>query len=86
MFSCSATGSCEHGSEGGVGRRALTLWAVAGLGVTALHSGGSGVGAALVHMVQVPVLVRADHLALTRAGAAAHGALWTESLNSERSC
>lgn len=35
----------------------LTLRAVAGLGVAALHCGGFRVGVALVHRVQVPLLV-----------------------------
>lgn len=53
----------------------LTLWAVAGLGVAALHCGGFGVGEAVFSRVQVPVLVRADHLSVSRAGATARGAL-----------
>lgn len=49
----------------------LTLWSVAGLSVAALHCGGHGVAAALLHGVQVPLSVRADHLPISRAGSAA---------------
>lgn len=34
-----------------------TLGSVAGLGVAVLHCGGFGMGTALVHRVQVPLLV-----------------------------
>jgi len=53
----------------------LTLWTVAGLGVAALHRGWFRVGVALVHRVQVPLLVWADHLALSGARGTALGAL-----------
>lgn len=52
-----------------------TLRAVAGLPVAALHRGGAGLRATLVHGVEVPLLVGADHLALPGAGAAALGTL-----------
>lgn len=35
----------------------LTLWPVAGLGVAVLHRGGFEVGVAMIHRVQVPILV-----------------------------
>lgn len=53
----------------------LTLGSVAGLSVAALHGGGHGLAAALVHGVQVPLSVRADHLPVSRAGSAAPGTL-----------
>lgn len=45
----------------------LTLWPVAGLSVAALHCGGHQVAVALMHGVQVPLSVRADHLSISRA-------------------
>lgn len=49
----------------------LTLRPVAGLGVAALRCGGHRVAAALMHGVQVPLRVRADHLPISRAGSTA---------------
>lgn len=44
----------------------LTLWSEAGLSVAALHCGGHRVAAAaLMHGVQVPLSVRADHLPIS---------------------
>lgn len=57
------------------GSLTLTLGTVAGLAVAALHCGGFGVGATLVHVVQVALLVRADHLPLSRTRSTAPGAL-----------
>lgn len=55
----------------------LTLWPVARLSVAALRRGGHGAAAAaaLMHGVQVPLSVRADHLPISRAGATAPGTL-----------
>lgn len=49
----------------------LTLVSLAGLSVAALHCGGHGLAAALLHGEQVPPSVRADHLPVSRAGSAA---------------
>lgn len=53
----------------------LTLGSVAGLSVATFHCGGHGVAATLMHGVQVPLPVRADHLPVSRAGATAPRAL-----------
>lgn len=53
----------------------LTLWAAAWLGVAAPWCGGFGVRGTLGHGVQVTLFVRADHFALSWAGATAPGAL-----------
>lgn len=57
----------------------LTLWPVAGLSVAALHCGGHQVAPmaphALMHGVQVPLSVRADHLSISRARSTAPGTL-----------
>lgn len=52
-------------------RGSLTLWPVAGLSVAALHRGGHQGAAALMHGVQLPLRVRADHLPIPRAGSTA---------------
>lgn len=56
----------------------LTRWSVAGLRVATFHCGRPEVGGALLLRVQVPIQVRASHLSIPRAGAAATRALEEE--------
>lgn len=56
----------------------LTRWSVAGLRVATFHCGRPKVGGALLLRVQVPIQVRASHLSIPRARAAATRALEEE--------
>lgn len=63
----------------------LTCWSVAGLRVATFHCGRPKVGGASLLRVQVPIGVRAGHLSIPRAGAAAARALKEENTHDVQS-